>query len=148
MSESYELDRVIPASPKRLFEAWFDSREHTAMTGTAAAVSAGVGDAISLLDGTITGTNVVVRPNSHIALLWQAEEHGLREVESRVEIELITGWRHGGIGSPFEGTTLRLRHSGLPAGQTVFDPDWWEENYFAPMDAHFTRGNNRWTRPG
>ena len=68
-------------------------------------------------------------------------------MESLVEMELVAGWRFGGMGSPFEGTTLVLRHSGLSAEQTTFDVDWWEECYFAPMDAYFGRGDNRWTRP-
>ena len=78
-----------------------------------------------------------VEPNRRIAQRWVIEEPGLGGTESLVEMELVAGWRFGGMGSPFEGTTLVLRHSGLPAEQTTFDVDWWEECYFAPMDAYF-----------
>ena len=36
MSDSYTLSRVIQATPKRLFESWLDSREHSSITGRAA----------------------------------------------------------------------------------------------------------------
>ena len=147
MSYTYQIIRVVPASPKRLFEAWFDSREHSDMTVRKAAVGPCVGDAVSLLDGLITGANVCVEPNRHIAQRWSIEEPGLGVTESLVEMELVTGRRFGGIASPFEGTTLVLRHSGLPAEQTTFDVDWWEENYFTPMNAYFGRGDNKMTRP-
>ena len=144
---AYQIMRVVPASPKRLFEAWLDSREHSAMTGRKAAVGPCVGDSVRLLDGLITGANAHVEPNRRIAQRWVIEEPGLGVTESLVEMELVAGWRFGGMGSPFEGTTLVLRHSGLPAEQKTFDVDWWEESYFAPMDAYFGRGDNRWTRP-
>ena len=145
---AYQIIRVVPASPKRLFEAWLDSREHSDMTGRKAAVGPCAGDAVSLLDGLITGANVCVEPNRRLAQRWSIDEPGLGVTESLVEMELVAGRRFGGIGSPFEGTTLVLRHSGLPAEQTTFDVDWWEESYFAPMDAYFGQGDNRWTRPG
>jgi uncharacterized protein YndB with AHSA1/START domain len=148
MTDGYEITRVVPATPKRLFEVWLDSREHGSMTGRAATVSWGVDDPLSVLDGLITGTNLEVEPNRHIAQRWRTKEPGLGVSESRVELELITGWRFkGGVGSPFAGTTLIVRHSGLPSAQTTFNADWWEENYFKPMDAYFGQGRIRWTRP-
>jgi len=33
MGVSFEVTGVIPASPERVYAAWLDSVEHTAMTG-------------------------------------------------------------------------------------------------------------------
>ena len=47
MAGEYETRRVVRASPKRLFEAWLDSSEHSAMTGVAAEITATAGETIS-----------------------------------------------------------------------------------------------------
>ena len=39
MSFSFTLIDTIPATPRQIYDAWLDSRGHTAMTGSAAEAS-------------------------------------------------------------------------------------------------------------
>ena len=143
MSDSYTLNRVIRATPKRLFEAWLDSGEHSSFTGRAAAVDAAVGGDISSLDGLITGTNVQVEPYHRIVQGWTAEAF-----ESRVEIVLSTLMGQGAIANAHDdGATITVMHSELPNGQSLFSPGWWEQNYFGGMDAYFARNRNGFMHP-
>ena len=148
MPSTYEVARIIRATPKRLFEAWLDSQEHSDMTDRACTIGPGAGERFSAVDGQITGRTLEVEPYHRIAQVWNTEEPGRRVFESRVEIAFVTGPAWGGLpGSAADGPTVIIRHSGLPPEQRLFTPQWWEDNYFQPMDAYFARGNARFTRP-
>lgn len=148
MSDAYEVRRKVRASPKRLFEAWLDSHEHSEITGGTARVSGGQGDAFSAFDGLNTGKNLEIQPYHRIVQTWRTAEPGAGAFESHVEVTLATGSESGGLpGSAHDGTTVKLRHSGLPPGQTLFSAQWWEDRYFKPMDTYFAQGNARFTRP-
>ena len=148
MSDSYEIVRLVKASPKRLFEAWLDSAEHSSITGRAATISAEEGGVFSAVDGLVTGENIEIEPYHRIVQVWRTGGPGPDASESLVEVVLATGAQYGGIGRPQDdGTTVKVRHSGLSPGQTLFTDRWWEDNYFGPMDAYFAQGHNRLMRP-
>ena len=143
MSDSYTLSRVIQATPKRLFEAWLDSREHSDMTGRAATVEPAVGGDINLLDGLITGINAQIEPYHRIVQVWTAGSF-----ESRVEIVLSTLMGEGAIANAHDdGATITVTHSELQTAQSLFSPEWWEQNYFSGMDAYFARNRNGFMHP-
>ena len=145
--DGYGVTRIVPATPKRLFEAWLDSREHGDMTGGQATIDASADGPVSLLDGAVLGRIVESEPNSLIVHELNTSDAWEAGRVTRVEVRLATGSNYGGIGNPQDdGTTIILRHTGVDAGG-VFSPDWWEERYFRPMDAYFTSGNNRLMRP-
>ncbi len=142
VKDGYELKRVVLTTPKRLFEAWLDDVEHSDMTGSRATISAEVGGAFSMLDGAVAGRIVELEPYSRI--VHELNTNG----PARLEVSLATGSNYGGLGNPQDdGTTIILRHTMAAQGQTELSPDWWEDRYFRPMDAHFATGNNRFTRP-
>ena len=148
MPSTYETARIVRATPKRLYEAWLDSEEHSAMTGREATVGPEPGAAFRIGDGSITGRTAEAEPYHRIVQIWNTEATGGRAFESRVEIAFLTGPAWGGLpGSAADGATIQIRHSGLPPDQRLFGPDWWEDTYFRPMDAYFARGNARFTRP-
>jgi hypothetical protein len=148
MPSIYETARIVRATPKRLFEAWLDSGEHSAMTGAAATISSQAGEPFSIVDGQITGRTLEVEPYHRITQLWTTVESGGRAFESRLEISFSTGPNWGGLpGSAADGATVGIRHSGLPPEQRMFSAQWWEDSYFLPMDAYFARGNARFMRP-
>ena len=97
----------------------------------------------------ITGRALEVGPYHRIVQVWNTEEPEGRSFSSRVEITFVTGPNWGGLpGSAADGTTVMIRHSGLPPEQQLFTPQWWEDTYFRPMDAYFARDNARFVRPG
>ena len=148
MSSTYEVARQVGATPKRLYEAWLNSQEHSEMSGRGASIGPAAGESFTAADGRITGSTLEVEPYHRIVQIWNAEEPGGRTFESRVEIAFVTGPAWGGLpGSAADGATVIIRHSALPPEQRLFSPQWWEDNYFAPMDAYFGRGNARFVRP-
>jgi len=148
MPNSYQTARIIGATPKRLFEAWMDSLEHSDMTGTVCTMGTEVGDSFNTIDGQVIGRTLKLEPYHRIQQLWISEEPGGRSFESRLEIAFLTGPDWGGLpGSAADGATVTIRHWGLPPEQRLFAPQWWEDHYFRPMDAYFARGNARFMRP-
>ena len=97
---AYQIMRVVPASPKRLFEAWLDSREHSDMTGRKAAVGPCVGDSVSLLDGLITGVERARRAKPSLG--------------SAVGDRGAGAGRHGVAGRDGAGRRLAFRRDGQP----------------------------------
>ena len=148
MTNSYTLSRVVRATPKRLFQSWLDSREHHDLTGRAAAVGSAVGEKLTTLDGLITGSNSQVEPYHRIVQVWRVAATAVEPFQSKVEIVLSTLMGEGAIANAHDdGISVTVTHSGLPEGQSLFSTDWWEENYFRPMDAYFARDNNGFMHP-
>ena len=148
MSDSYIIRRVIRATPKRLFVAWLDSREHSDITGLAAIVDPAVGGIINALDGLIAGTNIQVEPYHRIVQVWEVASTDIVSFKSRVEIVLSTLMGEGAIANSHDdGTTITVMHSQLSTGQSLFSPEWWEQTYFGGMDAYFARNRNGFMHP-
>jgi uncharacterized protein YndB with AHSA1/START domain len=146
--DSYTLSRVIQATPKRLFESWLDSREHSSITGRAATVDPAAGGVIKSLDGLITGTNTQVEPYHRIVQGWTVATADAESFESRVEIVLSTLMGEGAIANAHDdGVTITVTHSELPTGQSLFSPEWWEQTYFGGMEAYFSRNKNAFMHP-
>jgi uncharacterized protein YndB with AHSA1/START domain len=144
----FTIKRVICATPKRLFEAWLDSRGHSDMTGRAATAGTKVGEAFTGYDGLITGKNIEIDAYHRIVQDWHSVIPGFEPIESRVEIALSTLSDSGAIANAHDdGTTMIVHHSMLPEGQLLFNSEWWEDVYFKPMDAYFAQGGNRFESP-
>lgn len=128
MSDSFEISTILPASPKRIYEAWLNSDEHSAMTGGAAEVDPSIGGRHSAWDNYITGTTIELEPYRRIVQSWRTTEFLPDQPDSRLEIMLeeVDG-----------GTQLTLKHSGIPEGQGPSYKSGWGENYFDPMREYF-----------
>jgi activator of HSP90 ATPase len=129
MSDSFEISTELPAPPARIYAAWLSSDEHAAMTGGSAGIDPRVGGAHSAWDGYITGTTLELEPDRRIVQAWRTVEFPADSPDSRLEIVLD---------AVSAGTRLTLKHSDIPAGQGASYESGWVENYFAPMQAHFS----------
>ncbi len=127
MSLSFEISATLPASPKRVYDAWLDSQSHSAMTGAGAIVSHEPGGSFQAWDGYIEGRNLELEPGRRIVQAWRTVEFAADEPDSNLELafEAAEG-----------GTLLTLRHSNLPAHGMQYK-DGWRENYFEPMQTYF-----------
>ena len=141
MPESFETSDVIFATPKRIYEAWLDSEEHTSMTGGVAEVSAEAGASFTTWDGYITGINRELEPYRRIVQSWRSSEFSQDAADSRLEIEL------GRVRNQLAGITVIIWHTNVPDGQGDSYKKGWSESYFEPMKRYFARGNNRYMRP-
>lgn len=128
MSDSFEISTILPTSPKRIYEAWLNGNEHSAMTGGAAKVDPSIGGRYSAWDNYITGTTIELEPYRRIVQSWRTTEFPPDHPDSRLEIVLeeVDG-----------GTQLTLKHSGISEGQGPGYKSGWGENYFDPMRAYF-----------
>jgi len=128
MSEAFEITVVLPAPPQRVYAAWLDSDEHTAMTGGVAEIDPRVGGKHIAWDGYITGVNLELEPDRRIVQSWRAADFPIDAPASHLEIVLEN---EGG------STRLMLRHTALPDGSGERFRAGWADNYFEPMKEYF-----------
>ncbi|MHB1004762.1 MAG: SRPBCC domain-containing protein [Chloroflexota bacterium] len=116
---------TFKASPKEVYEALMDPRQHAAFTGGSAEIGQAEGDKFSIFDGYITGTNIKIEPYSRIVQAWRAQEDGWpADHFSRLTLALegISG-----------GTRLTLRQSGTPEEHYEAIKQGWVDYYWMPL---------------
>ena len=127
MKIKFEVSAEITASPEQIYEAWLDSRQHSAMTGGMADVSDQAGDSFSAWDGYISGKNLELEPGKRILQAWRTSEFEENDPDSMLEILLA---------ATKNGCHLILRHSNLPDHGMQYKQGW-VDNYFDPMREYF-----------
>jgi activator of HSP90 ATPase len=128
MAFSFTLTDVIPATPREIYDAWLDSKGHTAMTGSAAEAAATKGGSFTAWGGYISGRNLKLEPGKRIVQSWRTTRFTKNDPDSQIEVLLeATG----------EGTRLTLHHTNVPDGHTGYQNGGWQEHYFEPMKRHF-----------
>jgi uncharacterized protein YndB with AHSA1/START domain len=130
-TETVELSRLLPATPDRIYLAWLNGPDHTAMTGGRATVAnTEVGGGFTAWDGFIDGVHVALEPGRRIVQAWRTDEFPADATESHVEVllELAPG-----------GTLVTIRHTGIPEGLGPGYLIGWEEDYLVPMTRFFAR---------
>jgi len=127
-TESIQVSGVVRAPPDRIYEAWLDSAEHSAMTGGRATIDANVGGRFTAWDGYIEGATLELEPGRRIVQRWRTSEFPSGAADSLVEIRL----------EPLEeGTRIIFLHSEIPEGQRAKYEQEWREHYLDPMDRYF-----------
>ena len=129
MSESLKLKTTFRATAKEVYEAWMDSKLHSAMTGGAAEIDAKVGGKFTAWDGYIWGETMELEPFSRIVQLWRTGDFDEKDPFSRIEI-LLT--------ETDEGTEFVLIHDNIPAGQMEDYLEGWDDYYLDPMHDYFS----------
>jgi uncharacterized protein YndB with AHSA1/START domain len=131
MFDSFTVSALLSASPRRIYTAWMSGKEHSAMTGGNARVTAKVGGRFSAWDGYISGKTLKLTPYSRIVQGWRTTDFPEDSPDSRLEILLKPEGK---------GTRITLVHSGLPRGQTGGYKKGWKDFYFLPMKEYFKAG--------
>jgi len=130
-TESIEVSGVIHAAPERIYQAWLNSSEHSAMTGGRATVDPNIGGRFSVWDGYAEGSTIELEPGRRIVQRWRSTEFPLEAGDSLLEIRL----------EPLEnGTRVAFLHSEIPEGQATKYEQGWREHYLEPMDRYFSSG--------
>jgi len=129
MAESIKMSTTVPASPKQVYEAWLDAKEHSAFTGEKATGSAKVGGKFTAFGDYIEGKNLELKPHKLIVQAWRTSEFPAGTDDSKLELwfEEVKG-----------GTKLTLAHSNIPDGQSARYKDGWKEYYFEPLKKYFS----------
>jgi uncharacterized protein YndB with AHSA1/START domain len=130
MTEEFTMTAIIPAEPEKVYRAWMDSAEHAAFTGSAAEIDNRVGGKFSAWDGYIQGQTLALEPARRILQAWRTTEFPDSSPDSRLEVRF----------EPVEGgTQLTLTHTAIPDGQGDDYREGWEDYYFTPLTAYFSR---------
>jgi activator of HSP90 ATPase len=128
--ESFTLSANIPATPEQIYEAWLSSEGHSQMTGSPAEVQGRSGGSFKAWDGYIWGKILELESYHRIVQAWRTSEFPEESPDSRVEIL-------------FEGsngeTKITLIHTDIPEGQGESYKQGWEDFYFTPMRAYFSK---------
>jgi len=124
----FTLSATIPAPPRAVYDAWLDSRAHSAMTGAKAKASAKKGWRFTAWDGYISGRNLTLVPGRRIVQSWRTTQFAESDPDSEIEILLAPAKT---------GTRLTLRHRNVPDGHTSYRDGGWRDFYFAPMKEYF-----------
>lgn len=126
--EKLKLVTELGVTPQSIYEAWLDSEEHSAFTGSSASVEGRVGGEMTAWDGYISGVILELEPYDRIVQSWRTTEFPEGSEDSRLEVLL----------KELDGRTrLTLLHSDIPDGQAEMYAEGWEDYYFRPMRAYF-----------
>ncbi len=129
-TEGLRVLTTIPAAPTTLYLAWLSSKQHGAMTSGNAKIEPVVGSDFSALSGYITGKLVVLDLGRRLVMSWRTTDFPHDAVDSRVEIffEALGG-----------STRVTVLHRDIPHGQAEQYKATWNEKYFVPMRAFFSK---------
>ncbi|MFO0725535.1 MAG: SRPBCC domain-containing protein [Myxococcota bacterium] len=128
--ETIVLAVDLPVPPAKLFDAWLDSKAHSAFSGSKATIEPEVGGSFSAWDGYIQGKTLEIEPTKRIVQTWRTSEFQKDDRDS--SIELI-------FKETIDGTRMVLRHTEIPPGQGDKYSDGWKDFYFAPMSKYFAK---------
>jgi activator of HSP90 ATPase len=127
--DRFRISAKIPTDVRTLFDAWLDSKEHTAFTGGEAKVENKVNGKFSAWDEYITGRITEIVPDKKIVQKWRTVEFADDCSDSVLEIlfeELSEN-----------ETRITLHHHHIPKGQGLKYKKGWKEHYFDPMKEYF-----------
>ena len=128
--ESFTISTILPATPEQIYNAWLSSEGHSRMTGSPAEVKGEIDGSFKAWDGYIWGKTLELEPYRRIVQAWRTSEFPADSLDSRVEIQ-------------FEetkgGTKITLIHTNIPDEQGDSYKGGWEEFYFSPMRAYFSK---------
>jgi len=117
-----EID--IKASPKRIYEALMDSKQHADFTANGAAdISRDAGGTFTCHGGAISGRNIELVPDKRIVQAWRVADWD-DGIYSVVRFDLKD---HDG------GTRIVLDHAGFPDGSAEHLAEGWHARYWEPL---------------
>jgi uncharacterized protein YndB with AHSA1/START domain len=130
MPYAFTLTTTIPASAQEIYDAWLDSHAHSQMTGGEASMTDEVGAEVTAWNGYITGRNLALVPAERIVQAWRTTKFTDEHEDSIITLTLE---------EVDDGTLLTLVHSNVPDGQTTYEGGGWQQHYFEPMKAYFSK---------
>ena len=118
---------TIKASPKDVYEAFMDSKEHSMITRARAKISKHIGGHFSAFEGWAQGEIIDLIPDKRIVLTWHADDDGWpKDHYSKITITLH---------KIKEGTRLTFFQSKIPMTDYKDIKEGWHEHYWNPMKA-------------
>jgi len=126
--DSIKLSVTVPVEPKMVYQAWLNSREHSAFTNSKAEIEKKVGSDFTAGDGYISGTNELLHMNKRIVQTWRTTDFSEENEDSTLEVRLQ---------KVDKGTKVSIIHTGLPDNSGSEYKKGWRDNYLKPMKSYF-----------
>jgi activator of HSP90 ATPase len=130
MAEEITVSALFPANPKKIYQAWLDSKAHGEFTGSEAVIDPVKDGSFTAWDGYIRGKNLELEPYTRIIQSWRTTDFADTDPDSRLEIILE---------DVEDGTRLTLVHTNIPNGQAAGYEQGWTDYYFTPMQEYFSK---------
>ena len=130
MSSSIHQEVVFKASPRRIYRALMDSKQHEAFTANGAAkISRKIGGEFYCHGGYVTGRNIELKANRRIVQAWHFKNWrpGLYSIV-KFELKKARG-----------GTRLVLDHTGIPPGHVGHLTSGWKARYWKPLRKYLAK---------
>jgi activator of HSP90 ATPase len=124
----------VPATPDEVYEAFTDSKKHSAFTGNKAKCDPKVGGKFTAWDGYISGRNLELESGKKIVQEWSTSEWPDDYSPSRLELTFR---------KVKDGTEISMIHSNAPAEQATELAGGWTEFYWKPVKECFTKRNSK-----
>ena len=129
MKEKIELKINLPVPVPTLFNAWLNSKEHSAFTGGKAKISNKLNSKYTTWDGYISGLTLEIEENKRILQTWRSSDFKNEDEDSLLELKFKANSNGG--------TTLTLIHTNIPEGEGENYKKGWKDFYFTPMKEYF-----------
>jgi activator of HSP90 ATPase len=115
--------------PKKVFNAFLSSKEHSAFTGAKASIKPAKGSRFTAWDGYIWGKNTSIVPNKKIVQEWTCSDFPEGHM-STITLTL----------SPVKGgTKLEFVHNDVPKENMASIKQGWYDNYWDLMKKYFAQ---------
>jgi len=127
MLRTIEQIVTLRATPRAIYRTFLSSREHSAMTGFPASVSARPGSAFTAFGGVLSGSNLLLVRDRLIVQRWRSNKFRRSDVDSILMISL----------EPFRGgTRIHLVHVNVPSHDFKGVTRGWNKYYWRPWAAY------------
>ena len=118
---------IAGVTPRELYDAFLNSRQHSAMTGGRARMSARIGGAWTAWDESLSGRNVELVPGKRIVQTWRGSDFPERD-HSTLTLTLARSTT---------GARVTLRQTDVPDDLAASYAQGWRDYYWTPMKAYF-----------
>ncbi len=126
--ERIRVSAVIPARAERIYRAWLDADQHSAITGAEAHITSRTGSKFTAHGGYITGKNLELERGVRILQSWRTSDFPDDAEDSTIEVTFKPA---GG------GTRVIISHGAIPEGQGEQYHHGWIKKYLGPMARYF-----------
>jgi uncharacterized protein YndB with AHSA1/START domain len=127
-SVEFRVSSVIPASPNRIYGAWMDERQHSAISGTRIRIDPWVGGRVHGWDGAIFASHLRLETGRRIALAFRTTDFPVDAPDSYVDITLEPA---------MGGTQVTVVQKAVPGALKKKLEAHWKKSYLDPMKRFF-----------
>jgi activator of HSP90 ATPase len=130
MTRAIQQSITLKSSPEELFDAFLDSRKHSALTGAPAKISRKPGGPFQAFGGQIRGRNLLIVPKRMVVQAWRADHWKATDPDSIliVQFSKVPG-----------GGRIDLTHVNVPSHDHKGVTQGWAKYYWKPWKAYLAK---------